>query len=273
MNFIDNFKISETDNHVGIVNYVSTKEFKASPPGGMFDETTAEAKTLYVNLESYTVTGVMPREQQVESQREFLQNRVIQVLKNELTYFILKELLKKSLDNAREIDSHINFTGLKKFIFSIFKYSPRIWINSDTFLCMVESTKIRNGWLAISPKNLQRFLDSSKFQYSDHTMSSSIPCVMFHGLYGDVKVYTSHLMADDEILMGKSSKPQTDDIIGIMTSKDEWLSTEIMTGETKIGLRKMIGIYIIPDTESYVKWRFSTEKPNIWTWIKKELFT
>ena len=164
MNFIDNFKISETDSHVGIVNYVSTKEFKA-PAGAMFDETTAEVKTLQVKLNKYTVTGVIPREQQGEYQREFLQNRVIQALKNELTYFMLKELLKKSLDSAREIDSHVNFTGLKKFFFNIFRYSPRIWINSDTFLCMVGSTKIRNGWLAISPKNLQRFLESSKFQY------------------------------------------------------------------------------------------------------------
>jgi hypothetical protein len=267
MNFIDNFKIIKTEiTPVFRLIYISKYDIEPSAEGEM-NRSSVFTNVLNIKLQSRTISGIIPRCDEIVIMRD----QVVNALTNEWDVFAQKELVKKSQSVANEINSYINFKGLRKFIYRIAKYSPRVWINSDEFLFLLESTGIRKGWILIAPGNLHRFLNSVQFVYSLEN-SGSTNYIPYHGKYGSYKIYSSHLISDDEIIVGNTEKE--DDQIGLITTEDEWLSVETVTGDTKLGLRKRFATYVIPDRESnYAKWRFSLEKPNFWKWIKKELFT
>ena len=288
MKFTDNFKVHqiEGEQRVAMLYYLEAPDNE--PTGfateGSIQELSITPRILQVQLESKIIDATI-----TDHQISDLKNMGIdaisetkKALNRDFDIQFEKELYNKAFEIARNVDSVQEFTGIKRFLYKLFGYSPKVWIESNQFLKMIvdaaynilQESRIGAGnWIVVSPKTAAKFARFPEFIYrNDNNIDGN---VRIFGLIHSIKVFSTHLISDDVILMGRNPTGDTDQLVSaIVGPKNSIYAKQSYQSsyETihKIGIKTSLKVFGITGSEkSYVKLNFSNQEPNLWKHILK----
>jgi hypothetical protein len=300
MKYLDLFKThltNEDRKHV----YLSYLDFETTWVPNWLKEGEAEMppislqpKTLSVQLDNKTVSTTVSKEHIIDLGR--FGTDVIGLHKNALKTEQQINLQKEVLSECEEVAQlktkyEINqdkggVKGIRRFFWDLFGYHPEVWIDSDGFFNVLQKSaneimrSSRMGtadWVVIHPSAMYQFERSKDFQFELNRVIALNDMVSHIGNWRYLKIFTSYLVDEDQILMGRSSSSQTDTLVSIVKGKDEWLQTDIADEKSfqtlwKIGLRTPMKVFAIPGSEkNYLKFKIQYEKPSLRKWIWKRL--
>lgn len=294
MKWIDNFNMHQVDGdqrmaHLTYLDINPNEEPNWLKEGeAQMDELLIKPQTLQIQLEKKRVQAQVSKEQ-VEDLKRFGIDAFEQTksaLIREWDLNITKEVFGEVLDTAGILESTQKYTGFKAWFYNIVGYKPLIWLESDAFLDLIlkgsneimrRSRMGTGGWIVVSHKTAMRFEGLPDFVYCSEGQIADLNEQMIQfGSWKHLKIWTSWLIEDDQVLMGRSSTTPNDNLVSAVFGEVEWLHTETVTSDfsimLNIELQRNYQVFSIPGTEkSYLKWSFEHNKPSIWKWFGKKL--
>lgn len=294
MKWIDNFKVHQVDGdqimaHLTYLDMSPTEEPNWLKEGeAQMAEFSIKPQTLQIQLEKKRVQAQVSKEQVEDLKRigidAFEQTKSSLISEYDLN--LTKELFKEVLSTAEILKSTQKYTGLKAWFYNIVGYKPLIWLESDEFLdqilkgsneIMRRSRMGTGDWIVVSPKTAMRFERLPDFVYGSEGRISDLnePVTQF-GSWKHLKIWTSWLVEDGQVLMGRKSTNPSDPLVSAVVGEAEWLRAETATPDFSImfniGLQRNSQVFSIPGSEkSYLKWSFTHNKSNFWKWFGKKL--
>lgn len=285
MKWVDNFKVHQVDKdqrrvHLTYLDISTTEEPNWLKEGeAQMSELSIKPQTLQVQLEKRRVRAQLTKDQ-VEYFKHVgihLVGHTKSALTNEWDLNLTIEIFEKVLDTARTLTSTQEFTGFKAWFYSKIGYKPLIWLESNEFLDLIlkgsneiaRSSRLGPGdWIIVSPKTAIRFTRLPDFIYSfEGRIADLNEQVHLFGSWRHLKIWTSHLVGDDQVLMGRRSTSSSDVLVSAVVGEAEWLQAE-----TVLALQRSSKVFSVPGSEmSYLKWKFEQSKPSFWKWLRKKL--
>jgi hypothetical protein len=301
MKFLELFKQHQVKGDQRQV-YLSYLDFETTQEPNWLKEGEAEMpsislqpKTLSVQLDNKMVSTTVSKEQIMDLDRFGIDgtDQAKNVLRTEQQINLQKEVLSECEEVAQlKTKYEINqdkggVKGIRRFFWDLFGYHPEVWIDSDGFFDVLQkganeimrSSRMGTAdWVVIHPMAMYQFERSRDFQFQKDGEITLNEMVSHFGNWRYLKIFTSYLVDEDQILMGRSSTSETDTLVSIVKGKDEWLQTEIVDEKSfqplyKLGLRTPMKVFVIPGSEkSYLKFKIQHEKPSLRRWIWQSIF-
>jgi hypothetical protein len=294
MKWIDNFKVHQVDGdqrmaHLTYLDIGPTEEPNWLKEGeAQMAELSIKPQTLQMQLEKKRVQAQVSKEQ-VEDLKRFgidAFEETKSALKSECDLNLTKDLFKEVSATARVLESTQEFTGFKAWFYNLVGYKPLIWLESDEFLDLIlkgsneimrRSRMGAGDWIVVSHKTAMRLERLPDFVYgSEGRIADPNEQVNQFGSWKHLKIWTSWLVGDGQVLMGRRSTNPKDPLVSAAVGEAEWLQAETATSDFSImlnvELQRNAKVFSIPGSEkSYLKWSFEYNKPNFWKWFGKKL--
>jgi hypothetical protein len=301
MKFIENFKIHKNVSG-NVVNIAYLENSVQNAPNALWnpnsesqDSQTREqpavetistihvkVKTLHIRLENKKIKSQISKDQiaQLKSIGHDPLYSVQSAMTNEQDLGLEKELFYLSLQTASELNSFEEFKGIQKWFYNLVGYRPKIWVEDQNFINMIyESSqeilkRTRQGdadWIVVSPIVASILLENPSIILPPSDNNSFNPTSMVNevGRLNSLRIYSSLLIDNDQILIGRRSKDNHDQLVSAAITESEWINVDDFMGINHIiGLKRGEKVFAIPGSEnSYVKWNFSIENPSFWKWF------
>lgn len=301
MKFLDLFKTHSVKGDQNQV-YLSYLDFETSNEPNWLQEGEAEMssislqpKTLSVQLDNKMVSSTTSKEQIIDLKKLGIDGteEVKRALIIEQNTNLQKEVITECEEAAQYKNKYeINqdkggVKGIRRFFWDLFGYHPEVWIDSDGFFdalqkganeVMRSSRMGTADWVVIHPVAMSRFEQSRDFQFEMSGEIALNDMVSHIGNWRYLKIFTSPLVDENQVLIGRSATTDTDALVSIVKGEDEWLQTEIVDERSfqtlyKIGLKAPMKVFAIPGSEkSYFKFKIQYEKPSLRRWIWQSIF-
>lgn len=295
MKWIDNFKVHQVDGdqrmaHLTYLDISPTEEPNWLKEGeAQMAELSIKPQTLQIQLEKKMVQAQVSKEQVEDLRRIGIDvfEQTKSALTSECDLNLTKELFEEVLDTAGILESTQKYTGFKAWFYNIVGYKPLIWLESDAFLDLIlkgSNEIMRRGrmgtgdWIVVSPKTAIRFAGLADFVYgSEGRIADLNEQVTQFGSWRHLKIWTSWLVKDGQVLMGRRSTSSSDALVSAVVGEVEWLHAETVSPNCgtvfNLALRRNTQVFSVPGSEkSYLKWSFENNKPSFWKWFGKKLF-
>lgn len=294
MKWIDNFKVHQVDGdqrmaHLTYLDIGPTEEPNWLKEGeAQMAELSIKPQTLQIQLEKKRVQAQVSKEHVEDLKRVGIDafEQTKSALTGEWDLNLTKELFKEVLATAGILESTQEFTGFKAWFYNLVGYKPLIWLESDEFLDQILKgsneimRKSRTGtgdWILVSPKTAMCFERLLDFVYgSEGRIADLNDQVTQFGSWKHLKIWTSWLVGDGQVLMGRRSTSPSDTLVSAVVGEAEWLHAETVNPNYdtifNLALQKNAKVFSIPGSEkSYLKWSFEHTKPSFWKWLGKKL--
>ena len=288
MKFTDNFKVHQIkdEQSVATLYYLETPDNVPSgfeSEGGM-QELSITPRILQVQLE-HTMIETTMTDRQILDMKNIGIDAIAEAnnaLNRDFNLQFEKKLYDKALEIAQNVDSVQEFTGIKGLLYKLFNYCPKVWIESNQFLKMIvdashdilhNSRMGAGNWIIVSPKTAAKFARFPEFIYRN--AGDTNENIRIFGLIHSIKIYSTHLISDDVVLMGRESKSDHDQLISAVVGPKNQIHFEQVQHSSfetihKIGIKTSLKVFDIPGSEkSYVKLNFSNQEPNLWKHLLK----
>lgn len=283
MNFLENFKIQHINKYQDVIyiNFTESDDFVAYNENANFHH-----RTLELRPERITINANYDKSTQKDLSTFGIDvNSVIKLkLKNEYKHDLCAKIIKECRKNAvfkskYEIkQTRDNVKGLRKILWDFFGYHPDVWVESDDFfnvLCDI-STKVCDNsinecsrWVLINPSLSNIFTNNEKF-WTHLDSANDDYIVNYIGNWKNLKIYTSHIAQDNQILIGRSFTSDFDYLVSILIGDDEWFESIDSNNEknTILSLTIPTKVFSFPSSSvGYIKWNVQKEKPSLRRWL------
>lgn len=290
MKWIDNFKVHQVDGdqrmaHLTYLDISPTEEPHWLKEGeAQMAELSIKPQTLQIQLEKKRVQAQVSKEQVEDLRRigidAFEQTK--SALASEWDLNLTKELFEEVLNTAGILESTQKYTGFKAWFYNIVGYKPLIWLESDEFLDLIlkgsneimRRSRMGTGdWIVVSPKTAIRFAGLADFVYGSECRIADLnERVRQFGSWKHLKIWTSWLVKDGQVLMGRRSTSSSDTLVSAVVGEVEWLQAETVSPNYgnvfNLALRRNTQVFSVPGSEnSYVKFNFVHKKPLFFDWV------